>query len=59
MDAWDGVLLAFAALVAVRALVHLARKRHDLLVSEVQEQVDAHREHQQRIRQREEQNEAA
>ena len=44
MDAWDGVLLAVAVAVAVRSLVYLARKRHDLLVDEVQQQVDAHRE---------------
>ena len=52
MDAWDGVLFALAAMVAVRALVHLARRRHELLVKEVQEQVDQHREWQEMQRRR-------
>lgn len=43
MDAWDGFLFVLAATIAIRSLVYLARRRHDLLVREVQEQVDAHR----------------
>jgi hypothetical protein len=39
----DIVLLAIAAYVAVTTLVRLMQRRHDQLVSDVQQQVDARR----------------
>lgn len=44
MTLWDGLLLAVAALIAVRSLTGMMRKRANRLVDEVQRQVDAHRE---------------
>lgn len=47
MMAWmtraDVVLLAFAAYVAVMALVRLMKQRRDELISDVQRQLDARR----------------
>ena len=59
MDAWEGLLLAAAALVAVRSLVHLARRRRDRLVEEVQRQVEQHREEAHRRKRNKPQEEAA
>ncbi len=43
MTRTDMILLAFAAYVAVMALVRLMRRRRDELVTDVQRQVDARR----------------
>jgi hypothetical protein len=42
MSLWEGLLLAAAVLVAVRALVGMMRRREESIVQEVQAQVDAH-----------------
>ena len=39
----DMILLAFAAYVAVMALVRLMQRRRDEVVADVQRQVEAHR----------------
>lgn len=41
MDMWDGLLLAVAAMMAVRSLTRLMRERRDMLVQQVQAQVEA------------------
>jgi hypothetical protein len=46
----DIILLAVAAYVAVMALVRLMQRRRDQVVSEVQQQVDAHRKREKRSR---------
>jgi hypothetical protein len=46
----DIILLAVAAYVAVMALVRLMQRRRDQVVSEVQQQVEAHRKHANRSR---------
>ncbi|QDV76057.1 hypothetical protein [Botrimarina mediterranea] len=42
MNLWEGLLFAIAALVAVRVLVGMMRRREESIVQEVQAQVDAH-----------------
>ncbi len=44
MSLTDGLLLAVAALIAVRSLMGMMRRRGERLVAEVQKQVDHHRE---------------
>jgi hypothetical protein len=46
----DIFLLAVSAYVAVMALVRLMQRRRDQLVSEVQQQVDAHRKRERKSR---------
>ncbi|MEN0110061.1 MAG: hypothetical protein AAF805_05010 [Planctomycetota bacterium] len=55
----DGILWAVAAIVAVRTLAGLMRRRAERLVTEVQRQVDAHRELQAERRRRERQRQNA
>ncbi len=42
MSLWEGLLLAVAVLVAVRALVGMMRRRADAIFVEVQQQVEEH-----------------
>lgn len=42
MSLWEGLLLAAAALFAVRLLIGMMQRRADSIVQEVQAQVDAH-----------------
>lgn len=53
MTLWDGLLMAAAALIAVRSLAAMMRKRADRLIAEVQKQVDHHREREQAQKMRE------
>lgn len=57
METWEVVLLAVSALVAVRLLVVLMRRRRNDIVQSVQKQLDQFREHQRELRRRQRQQE--
>lgn len=43
LSGWNLLLLVVAAYIAVMTLVRLMRRRHEQLVAEIQQQIDARR----------------